>query len=229
MAWAKSGGDFVGATNTANVDWKAPAGATDGQTFTITATVTDTVTAGTCSDAATATVRVAAAPTLNISLLMQGRPSYPADSRGSSGIVDIFARRPGETAKLWEVDDRDITAGGATGALTLQGLSVGTTYDFFLKGYIHLTVKKGLTLGSENSANFGTLRVGDIDSYGHDDKVNAFDYEILAQGWRATWNSPQACPNNYTDCKLADFNLDSKVNAFDYDYLATNWGDVGDE
>jgi hypothetical protein len=229
MAWAKSGGDFVGATNTANVDWKAPATATNGQTFTITATATDAILIrnATCSDAATATVRITAAPTLNINLLMQGRPAYPADSRGSSGTVDIFARRPGETAKLWEIDDKTVTAGGATGALTLQGLSVGTAYDFLLKGYIHLTVKKNLTLASENTLNFGTILVGDLNST-RDNQVNSLDNDIVLTGWRETWNNPRACPNNYADCKLADFNLDSKVNSIDHDYIFSNWGKNGD-
>ncbi len=172
--------------------------------------------------------------TLNISLLMQGRPSYPSDSRGSSGTVDIFARKPGETTKLWEADDLAIAADGTASNISLTGLSVGTAYEFLLKGYIHLQVKKPLTLSNSNTLNFGTLLVGDIAgtsaAYANrDDKVNAFDYEILRQGWETTWNNPQPCPSNYANCKLADFNLDSKVNAFDYDYIFTNWNKVGNE
>ena len=224
-----AGGSFEGSTTSSTATWKAPATATNGQIFTITAAVTDSVTQKTCSDSATATIRITAAPTLNISLLMQGRPSYPADSRGSAGIADLYVRE-GTGDKTLIADDLVVAANGTATNIALSGLSVGSTYDFLLKGYIHLTVLKNKVLAEgSNTLNFGTLRVGDVDVHGHDNKVNAFDYEVLAQGWRATWNDPQPCPDNYANCKLADFNLDSKVNAFDYDYLATNWGDLGDE
>ena len=160
---------------------------------------------------------------------MQGRPSYPGDSRGSAGIADLYVRE-GSGDKVLIADDLVVAADGTASVTLPTNLVVDRVYDFLLKGYIHLTVLKDKILEEgSNIINFGTLRVGDIDVHGHDDKVNAFDYEVLAQGWRATWNNPQYCEDNYADCKLADFNLDSKVNAFDYDYLATNWGDVGDE
>ncbi len=165
---------------------------------------------------------------LNITLLMQGRPSYPSDSRGSNGIVDVFARAVGGTDRLWEVDDLEIAAAGTAGDISLEGLASGETYEFLLKGYIHLTVKKSLTLNSSNSINFGTLLTGDLNST-RDDQVNSLDNDILLTGWQQTWNDPQACPDNYADCKLADFNLDSKVNSIDHDYIFTNWGKNGDE
>jgi len=229
IVWAKSGGDFVGATNAANVEWKASASATNGQTFNITATVTDNVTASTCAGTSTATISVTAEETtLNISLSMQGRPSYPSDSRGSAGIADLYVRE-GSGDKVLIADDLTVAGDGTATNIALSGLSVGPTYDFLLKGYIHLTTLKEKVLEEGiNSINFGKLLAGDINTT-RDDQVNSIDNDVFLTQVVNSWNSAQPCPDNALECRLGDFNLDSMVNSIDYDIIFSNWGETGNE
>ena len=169
---------------------------------------------------------------------MQGRPSYPSDSRGSSGTVDIFARAVGGTERLWEVDDLVIAVDG-TASTSLSGLSVGT-YDFLLKGYIHLAVieeSKTLVAGG-NSVDFENLLVGDIagtpdpDSswnWGNnkDNWVNSIDNGTLFDNWTTDTQSCDGVGETYLDCKVTDFNLDGKVNSIDHGRIFNNWGKSG--
>jgi hypothetical protein len=230
ISWTKSGGDFLGDASATSIDWRAPADAADGQTFTITATVVDDLTQNQCADSATATASVppTGGSSLNISLKMQGRSnSHP---RGHSGTADIFAREPNGSSKLWEANDLTVNTSGNINDVEVSGLSIGGTYEFLLKGFIHLTKKLSHTLTEGvNNLDFGTILTGDFDG---NDQVNSLDNDVLLTGWQQTWNSPQACDGegqSYTDCNRADFNLDSKVNSIDWDYIFTNWGKNGDQ
>lgn len=100
-----------------------------------------------------------------------------------------------------------------------------TPYEFVLKGYQNLSVKRNLTI--KDGANppsgylsFGILPAGDIAPAGATDNlVNSLDWGFMVDEWNMETNKKS----------VADINDDKRVNSLDYSLLISRFGLKGEE
>ena len=157
-------------------------------------------------------------------------------TEGSSGASEmtIFAREVGsgdsyDTAPWKQALTVDITpignglGEGSVAGLSLEGLDIGGSYEFLLKGPQHLQVLKMVdSLEVENSVDFGTLLAGDVCSEGAgapDNRINSYDIALWRRDW-SPWSSVDS---------PADVNQNGYVDSFDYGYIYKNFGREGDD
>ena len=169
-------------------------------------------------------------PFLDFTFRLEGR------TEGSSGASEmtIFAREVGsgdsyDTAPWKQALTVDITpignglGEGSVAGLSLEGLDIGGSYEFLLKGPQHLQVLKMVdSLEVENSVDFGTLLAGDVCSEGAgapDNRINSYDIALWRRDW-SPWSSVDS---------PADVNQNGYVDSFDYGYIYKNFGREGDD
>ncbi len=120
--------------------------------------------------------------------------------------------------------DETITtmANGYDGSVNLEGLTLPAKYDFLIKGYSHLQLRKdNVTLAAEpelvdfSEGKTVFVKAGDVNDTEGDNYVNGLDLSVLAN-------------NIYTADYRSDLNQDELVNGLEFSIAVTNlyqWGD----
>lgn len=133
--------------------------------------------------------------------------------------LDLASADDSTSAELSNADGSWTTtistnASGLSDQITLPDTWLGTTIDLYLKVDGYLVEKYTLDVtGGELTANFGTLRAGDLNN---DGIVNVLDMAIMI----SVWNQSEV---------TADYNKDGEVNVFDYVLLSANFNAVDEE
>lgn len=167
---------------------------------------------------ATSAASVSFGPTLNLTLVLEGRP---ANNQASKIFIGIAEGTPATNPKYLLSFTIDLPASGIFNKLSLAGLTSGTKYSAFIKGPAQIATSSAFILNpSVNSLNDGqplTLLTGDLNE---DNVINSADYSIAKALFGTTpkssnWN------NN------ADFNKDGVINNIDLSYINKNFGKAG--
>lgn len=162
--------------------------------------------------------KVSFGPTLDFSILIEGRPK---DNYTTKLFVGIAEGKPTAIPKYLLQFNVDVPKTGVFTGMSLQGLDEGKTYSAYLKGPAQIATASAFTLNaSANKLNSGTalqLLTGDLNE---DNTINTADYSIAkaalgANPSFANWNAN------------IDFNLDGVINAFDLAFITKNFGKSG--
>lgn len=157
-------------------------------------------------------------PTLNIRLILEGRP---ANNQAAKVFIGIAEGAPTQIPKYLLSFTIDLPASGLFTGLSMAGLTEGNEYTAYIKGPAQIATSSAFTLGPSsndlNSAKPLTLLSGDLND---DNVIDKNDYNIALQAFGshpgdANWN------------ELADFNLDGVINNFDLLYIIKNMNQTG--
>ncbi len=159
-------------------------------------------------------------PTLNLKLVLQGRPEGKNATKLFVGIVEGTISQ-GSSPKYILSFNIDLPDSGAYTGLSLAGLNPGNSYSAILKAPAQIATSSAFVMSPSvtnlNGGNAITLLTGDLNE---DNVVNSADYSIAKQAYGATSTSPNWNPN-------VDFNADGVVNVADIAIMMKNFNNSG--
>ncbi len=159
-------------------------------------------------------------PTLNLNLILEGRPTGGQTGKVFVGISE------GATAnglpKYVLSFTIDLPGSGQFQGLSLAGLNPGQSYRAYIKGPSQLATSSAFVMSPAatnlNGGNPITLLTGDLNE---DNTINSADYSIAKASFGAS-------PNSANWNAIVDFNLDNIVNTLDLGILLKNFTKTGD-
>lgn len=158
-------------------------------------------------------------PTMNLKLLLEGRPIGQMASKIFVGIADAAASSPIKYLLSFNID---LSNNGEFQGLSLAGLTTGTNYQAVLKGPAQIATSSAFVMAATvtnlNSGQPITLITGDLNE---DNVINAADYSIARNGYGATSGNSNWNEN-------IDFNKDGVINSADLSLLIKNMAKTGD-
>lgn len=158
-------------------------------------------------------------PTLNLKLVLEGRPTNKMASKVFVGIAEGLVAK---TAKYLLSFYIDLPDSGEFEGLSLAGLTTGTVYSAIIKGPAQIATSSAFTMSPTtsklNSDKPITLLTGDLNE---DNTINSADYSIARTAFGTTLKFPDWNPN-------IDFNLDGIINTADLAIILKNMAKTGD-
>lgn len=158
-------------------------------------------------------------PTLNLKLVLEGRP---AGKMASKLFVGIAEGEVGTSTPKYVLSfNIDLPDTGLFEGLSLAGLTAGNTYSAILKGPAQIATSSAFTMSpSVSSLNGGssiTLLTGDLNE---DNVINSTDYSIATSAYGANATSANWNGN-------VDFNVDGVINIADISIIIKNMSTTG--
>lgn len=157
-------------------------------------------------------------PTLNLKLILEGRPANNQVAKVFVGIAEGSAIVNPKYLLSFTIN---LPANGLFSGLSMAGLTTGTQYSAYIKGPAQIATSSAFTLGpSATNLNSGqplTLLSGDLNE---DNSINSADFAI-AKGLYGTTTAS----SNWND--NVDLNKDGVINAADLAYIIKNLGKTG--
>ena len=158
-------------------------------------------------------------PTLNLKLILEGRPVSKMASKIFVGIAEAAASTNISYLLSFNIDLPD---SGEFEGISLAGLSAGSNYQAIIKGPAQIATSSAFTMSpTVSNLNNGqplTLITGDLNE---DNVINSADYSIAKSLYGATEGLPNWNEN-------VDFNLDGKINSLDLSIIIKNMTKTGD-
>lgn len=158
-------------------------------------------------------------PTLNLKLILEGRPHGKMASKIFVGIVDgtISSQTPKYILSFYI----DLPDSGLFEGLSLAGLNAGTTYSAVLKGPAQIATSSAFamspTITNLNNGKSLTLLSGDLNE---DNTISSADYSLAREAFGSNSSSANWNPN-------IDFNLDGIINSADLAIILKNMTKTG--
>ncbi|QQG43114.1 MAG: dockerin type I repeat-containing protein [Candidatus Daviesbacteria bacterium] len=157
-------------------------------------------------------------PTLNLKLILEGRPP---NNQTAKVFVGIAEGSPVNSPKYLLSFTIDLPASGLFSGLSMAGLTTGTGYSAYIKGPAQIATSSAFTLNPSatdlNSGQALTLLSGDLND---DNSINSADFAIAKGLYGTTTTS-----NNWND--NVDLNKDGIINSADLAYIIKNLGTTG--
>ncbi len=158
-------------------------------------------------------------PTLNIKLVLEGRP---AGKMASKIFIGIAEGEVGISAPKYVLSfNIDLPDTGLFEGLSLAGLTPGNSYSAILKGPAQIATSSAFTMSANiSSLNGGsnvTLTTGDLNE---DNVINSADYSIAMAAYGANSTSANWNAN-------VDFNVDGVINIADISIIIKNMAITG--
>lgn len=157
-------------------------------------------------------------PTLNLKLILEGRP---ANKQAAKVFIGIAAGSPTGSPKYILSFTIDLPDNGSFSGLSLAGLTENSQYTAYLKGPAQIATSSAFIMSPSvttlNSSGALTLLTGDLNE---DNTVNSADYSIAKGAFGTTPTSSKWNAN-------IDFNKDDLINNLDLGYITKNFGKVG--
>ncbi len=171
------------------------------------------------SSTSSPTTAVAFGPTLNIKLILEGRPANNQAGKVFVGIADVQSTAPIKYLLSFTID---LPTTGEFDGLSLAGLTPEQTYNAIVKGPAQIATSSAFLMSpSVTQLNQGQsiiLLTGDLNE---DNVVNSADFAIAKAAFGANPSSSNWNEN-------VDFNLDGVVNSLDIGLILKNFTKTGD-
>ncbi len=166
------------------------------------------------------TVAVSFGPTMNLKLILEGRPKDKYAGKVFIGIAEGTSFSSGGPKYLLQFTI-DLPSSGFFEGLSLAGLSAGTTYSAYIKPTVQIATSSAFIMSpSITNLNSGaplTILTGDLNE---DNTINSADYSIAKAAFGAIPSSSNWNEN-------IDFNKDQRINSFDLGLIVKNFGKTG--
>ena len=157
-------------------------------------------------------------PTLDLKLILEGRPPSKMASKIFVGIADAASTTNLKYLLSFNIDLPD---SGLFKGLSLAGLTTGSNYQAVIKGPAQIATSSAFlmsaTVTSLNNGQPLTLTTGDLNE---DNAINSADYSIAKAAYNATPGSAKWNDN-------IDFNRDGIINSADIAIIIKNMTKTG--
>ena len=158
-------------------------------------------------------------PTMELKLLLEGRPIGKMASKIFIGIADATSRTNLRYLLSFNID---LPNSGEFKGISLAGLTAGTSYQAVIKGPAQIATSSAFVMAATttnlNSGQSITLITGDLNE---DNVINSADYSIAKNAFGST------PPDSHWNDNV-DFNRDGIVNSADISIIIRNMAKVGD-
>lgn len=158
-------------------------------------------------------------PTMNLKLLLEGRPLNKMAGKIFIGIADAVASSPLKYLLSFNID---LSNNGEFQGLSLAGLIAGTSYQAVLKGPAQIATSSAFVMAATvtnlNNGQPIKLVTGDLNE---DNVINAADFSIARNAYGATSTSSNWNEN-------IDFNKDGVINSVDLSIVIKNMAKTGE-
>lgn len=158
-------------------------------------------------------------PTMNLKLIIEGRPAGKQASKVFIGISDGGSATT--TPKYVLSFTIDLPDSGLFSGLSLAGLTAGSRYTAYIKGPAQIATSSAFTMSPSitylNNLQPINLKTGDLNE---DNVINSADYAIAKASLGAIAGMPLWNDN-------IDFNRDGVINSFDLAIILKNMSQTG--
>lgn len=158
-------------------------------------------------------------PTMELKLILEGRPLKKMASKIFIGIADAASKTNLKYLLSFNIDLPD---SGEFKGISLAGLTAGTSYQAVIKGPAQIATSSAFVMAATttnlNSNQPITLITGDLNE---DNTINSADYSIAKKAFGSSSGDP-----NWND--NVDFNKDGIINSADIAIILRNMAKIGD-
>lgn len=167
---------------------------------------------------ATPAASVSYGPTLNLKVILEGRPSSNQAGKIFLGVAQGLVTALPQYLLSFSID---LPSSGEFRGLSLAGLTQGSQYTAVLKGSSQIATSSAFVMSpAETNLNSGVplrLLAGDLNE---DNVINSADFAIANSSFGSNQNSTNWNSN-------VDFNLDGVINTIDLGFIIKNFGKTG--